>query len=184
MAYAVAMPDLWDEFKRERRAAHERILNLVADLDDGQLAWRPGPHAPSIGFHLWHTGRWADYDREIIGGGRQIWEERDLAAAWALAGAELGPTGTGTGMGDDQSEVLVLPAKATLLAYVKDAFAAHDAFLDQLTPAQLGQPTRPPGVNRGSIQRALFNHVAHDNRHLGMIEALRGLLGLRGTATA
>ena len=26
-------------------------------------------------------------------------------------------------------------------------------------------------------------HLVHDNRHLGEIECLRGLLGLRGTAT-
>jgi hypothetical protein len=30
----------------------------------------------------------------------------------------------------------------------------------------------------------LMFHVTHANRHLGMIEALRGVLDLRGTATA
>src|SRR6266545_1922876 len=100
------MLDLLSALQHERRQAHQRLLALIADLSDEQLQWRPGPHAPGIGFHIWHAARWADYDRDILGGGEQLWHSRGLAAAWGLEAMGLGQTGTGTGMGDDASEGL------------------------------------------------------------------------------
>jgi len=178
------MSDLLDDVKQERRQAHLRLLALVADVTDEQLRWRPGPHAPGIGFHLWHTARWADYDRQIIGGGEQIWHTQELAVRWGLEAPSLGQTGTGTGMGDEASELLVLPEKGILVSYAEEAFAAFDSFVDGLTLDALAAPTRPPDRQQRPVQNALLTHLAHDNRHLGMIEALRGLLGLSGTATA
>jgi hypothetical protein len=177
------VPELLDELLEERRKAHQRLLASVADLTDEQLRWRPGPHAPAIGFHLFHVARWADYDREIVGGGAQTWIEQGLAARWGLEAATLGETGTGMGMGDEASERLVLPSKEDLTWYAEGAFTGFDAFARSLTPGDLSQMTRPPDSVRRSVQTALFTHLAHDNRHLGMIEALRGLLGLQGTAT-
>ena len=43
-----------------QQKTHQRLLEIVDDLSEPQLIWRPGPHAPSIGFHLWHMARWAD----------------------------------------------------------------------------------------------------------------------------
>jgi hypothetical protein len=34
-----------------------------------------------------------------------------------------------------------------------------------------------------TIGDVILNHLSHADRHLGMIEALRGVLGERGTAT-
>ena len=36
------------------------MLRAVDGLDDETFLARPGPKAPSIAFHLWHTARWAD----------------------------------------------------------------------------------------------------------------------------
>jgi hypothetical protein len=36
----------------------------------------------------------------------------------------------------------------------------------------------------GTVGSAIVVHLAHSNRHLGMIECLRGVQGLRGTATS
>ena len=177
------MADLFDGVRDERRQAHQRLLASVSGLTDEQLRWRPGPHAPAIGFHVFHTARWADYDRQIIGGGAQIWHDRDLASRWDLEAADLGQTSTGMGMGDEASERLILPAKAVLVAYAEEAFTAFDSFVGALSPDQLLDLTRPPDAQRRSVQNVLMTHLAHDNRHLGMIEALRGLLGLQGSAT-
>lgn len=174
------MAELLAEFLEERRKAHQRLLASVADLTDEQLRWRPGPHAPGIGFHLFHVARWADYDRQLVGGGEQIWSERNLAARWGLETAGLGDTGTGMGMGDEASERLALPGREALSSYAEEAFGALDSFSGGLTLDQLAEMTRPP---ESSVQTILFTHLAHDNRHLGMIEALRGLLGLKGSAT-
>ncbi len=40
-----------------------------------------------------------------------------------------------------------------------------------------------PGVET-TVAGDLGFHLSHANRHLGMIEALRGVLGIKGTATA
>jgi hypothetical protein len=34
-----------------------------------------------------------------------------------------------------------------------------------------------------SVGQAVMTNLEHDNRHLGMIESMRGMLGLRGSAT-
>jgi len=127
------MPDLLAEIKHERRQAHERLLALVSDLTDEQLRSRSRPHAPAIGFHLFHAARWADHDRQIIGGGAQIWQARNLAAAWELESTDLGATGTGMGMGDEASERLILPAGGVLISYASDSFAAFDDFIETLS---------------------------------------------------
>lgn len=172
---------LLDRLRRERRWTHERVLALAADLTDGQLRWRAGPHAPSIGFHLWHLARWADYDAYQLSGRAQVWEARGLASAWGFP-AGLGQFSTGTEMGDEAAQDLALPAKATLLDYARAAFTALGEALDALPAGDLLQPIRPP-QNEDRKLEVVFAYVTHDNRHLGMIEALRGLLDRPGTAT-
>jgi hypothetical protein len=90
---------LLEQLRVERRDAHQRLLGLVADLTDDQLRWRPGPHAPSIGFHLWHVARWEDYDRSVIDATSQLWQAHDLARAWGFPSTGLGDADTGTEMG-------------------------------------------------------------------------------------
>ena len=163
------MQELFTEFKQERRQTHQRVLALAADLTDDQLRWRPDLHAPGIGFHIWHLARWADHDRQIIGGGDQIWRTQKLAARWGLEGADLGPVATGMGMGDEAAERLVLPEKAVLIAYAQEAFDALDGFVDPLTLEQFSAPTRPPDDRQRPVRNVLLTHLVHDNRRLGMI---------------
>ena len=183
LADNAVMPDLLSALVEQRRLGHERLLGAVHDLTDEQLRWRPGPHAPAIGFHLFHVSRWADRDRSIIGGGEEIWAEKKLASSWELQSADLGDTGTGMGIGDEASEQLVLPPQEQLVAYAEEVFSALDAFIATVNAERLSQMTRPPDLERRTVQESIFGHLAHDNRHLGMIEALRGVLGLRGSAT-
>src|SRR5207342_1170882 len=94
------------------RFIHEAFLDAVGDLDEGSFHARPGAKAPSIAFHLWHTARWADAFQGRFGsfapqlarfaGREQIWDARDLAAAWGL-GDVLGEQATGMGLDDDAS---------------------------------------------------------------------------------
>jgi hypothetical protein len=39
---------------------HHTLTNLVRPLDDATIGATAGPTTPSIGFHVWHSGRWAD----------------------------------------------------------------------------------------------------------------------------
>ena len=172
---------LLERLHAERREAHRSILSLVSDLTDEQIRYRPAAHAPSIGFHLWHLARWADYDSYQISHEPQIWESQALAEAWGFP-TGLGQFNTGTEMGDEASERLDLPDKPALLDYAESAFATLGNALDPLTLDDLVLPVDPPRNNDRRFD-VLFEYPTHDNRHLGMIEALLGLLDRGGTAT-
>jgi hypothetical protein len=97
--------------------------------------------------------------------------------------AGLGEAETGTEMGDEVSERLSWPDKAALLGYAHEAFAARQGAIRGLVPESLLQAIHSPHISDNSKLDLLLTHLSHDNRHLGMIEAMRGFLGLRGTAT-
>jgi DinB superfamily len=174
---------LASRLQQERRECHRRVLALLDDLTEEQIQWRPGPHAPATGFHAWHLGRWADHDANLIDGRPQVWKVRDLAAAWGIRAAPLGEDDTGTEMADDASEAIIWPDKASLVAYVRTAFESLDGAIGDLTAESLSRPVQNPQTDGQTIMDSLFAYQTHDNRHLGMIEAIRGFLGLRGTAT-
>jgi DinB superfamily len=138
---------------------------------------------PAIGFHLWHLARWADYDTELIDGRTQVWHLRGLASEWGMQTIRLGKADTGTEMGDEATEQMSWPDKSDLLEYARAAFQARDNAIQGLPPESLLRAIHSPHISDNSILDLLFTHLAHDNRHLGMIESVRGFLGLPGTAT-
>ena len=165
--------------------AHEQTLRLVDDLSNEQLTWRAGPAAPSIGFHLWHIARWADFlQGVIIGPGTQVWEVDKVVQQWGFAKGDLGFAETGMGMDDDAFASLPLPAKALLLDYVRRAFAGAEEAVASIDDEQLHQMYAGPRAEeyyRGEVSygNLILRSVRHENRHLGMIECLRGVQGVQ-----
>jgi len=169
------------------RSTHDRVLTSVKVLSEEQLRWQLNPSTPSIAFHVWHLARWADYIQEIINGfGSQLWEQEGLAARWGLGSVSLGFGETGLGLDDDASMKLPLPVNDTLLDYAERSFARANEALDSLDDSQFHQ-VRPDRYGtywkEHVLGSAMLNFLTHVNRHLGMIECLRGALGQRGTAT-
>lgn len=173
------------------RRTHQRVLALIDNLSDEQVAWRPRAGGHSIGFNLWHLARWADHLQAIIpsmtpelkrrlGEGRELWEVEGLAAAWGLTAASLGYAETGMLMDDDAATSLPLPGKAALLDYARRAFAAAQGAVAVVDDQQFVQRQ---AIDPDTVGAAVLAYLTHDNRHLGEIESLRGLQGLRGTAT-
>lgn len=169
--------------KKHRAEAHARLFSVLEDLDDEAFAWQPAPNLPSIAFHVWHLGRWADLDREAVGGGSQIWTGEGLARAWGLSASELGIAETGMGMGDDMTPALARLDRHRILDYARRALAALDEYVTGIAASDLASMSPSPSGGERAAGALLMSHFAHDNRHLGMIEALRGMQGLRGTAT-
>jgi hypothetical protein len=123
-AVADSVMDYIAEYYRSR---HELVLKVIDNLNEQQMMWRPNRTTPSIGFHVWHLARWADYLQEVITGtGVQIWEQEKLAAQWGFADSNLGFAETGLGMEDDVVASLPLPRKEILLDYARRAFARAD----------------------------------------------------------
>ena len=190
------------ETVREHYLRHQRrLLAVVAPLDESQIRARGG-NATSIAFNLWHVARWADWLqctltssteglRTRLGARDEIWASEGLATRWGLAAATLGNAQTGMGMDEEMSAALPLPPKAELVAYAERAFAAVDAVLVSLDDALLDAPVivprdRAPWMSPATPRTVLhwiLIYLDHGARHLGMVETLRGIAGLRGTAT-
>ncbi|HET9722459.1 MAG TPA: DinB family protein [Actinomycetota bacterium] len=172
---------------------HTSFLEAVDALDDERFRARPGTKAPAIAFHLWHTARWADMlhgrlgelapDLERVTTRDQIWDARGLAQAWGL-GTELGKGASGMGLDDDASAALRLPDREEVASYAREAFTAAEEVLRSIADAELLLPTADFYDEGDWVVLDHFGwHLTHAARHLGMIEALKGILGLEGTVT-
>jgi uncharacterized damage-inducible protein DinB len=189
---------------------NSNLLKVTQDLADEQLCKRPGLTAPPIGWHLWHISRWADrfqasfpkrgdnYSGEPSNPNRDLWHIENLAAQWDLSPTTLGVLETGAGMEHDvAASIPKIIGKENLLNYGRRVFSASEQALGGLNLAELDDPRtsimeyeiigssirEAPGKETTHMADIMF-HITHANRHLGMIEALRGLLDMNGTATA
>ena len=140
------------------RRTHEAVVRIVEELTEDQMM---------IGSATSPT----------IGGIEQLVER------WSSAAFDLGGDATGMGMADEVSAVLRLPAKDALLDYARRAFEAANRAVEAADEEQLREDCKDLYGRQTSVGAAVLSHLAHVNRHLGMIEALRGVRGLHGTAT-
>jgi uncharacterized damage-inducible protein DinB len=173
--------------------AHERALKVVDDLTEEQLAKPVHPAVHSIGWQLWHTARWEDRFAEILlarlpelatkhGPARQLWNSESIGERWGLPVATMGYRDTGTSMEDAAAEQMRLPAKAEVVDYARRAFAYVDEVCGSLTDEMLLSEL-PGDPDHDSVGQNLMLYLEHVNRHLGMMEAMKGQLGLIGSVT-
>ena len=180
---------------RAYKVNHKLILGLAESLTDEQLLWKPAGYNNSIAFNLWHIARWSDnLIAEILkefpqlgldlGQAAEIWEQESLAEKWGLPPV-LYPGGTG--LSDEAAEGLVFPAKEELLAYVRKTFGRTEQFIEQFDARYPGSGSiSDEELHRTitDIRWNLYYYLMHHCRHLGMMEALKGLLTGKGSAAA
>ena len=171
---------LLDLLRARERLVHERLLGVVADLGDERIGWRPAPTAHSIGSALWHCARVDDNVQSDLTGGPLLWEQGEYARRWRHPEA-----GAGTGWDDEQAASLPLPPPSELLDYVRSVFDAIDGWAARTSDAQLAETVRGHFAHGRETMKgdALIRSLDHNNRHLGEIEYIKGLLGFRGSAT-
>ena len=171
---------------------HQELTESVSKVLPELVQIRPASTAPSVGFHAWHVGRWVDRNAVTLAGwldstARQpdVWESKGLAERWGLTGVDLGDYGgTGAGLDDDASAALQLPGVAEIQAYLAAVFDSLESVLARIDDDRLlEQRVVDLYGDESTIGDTILNHLSHADRHLGMIEALRGVLGERGTAT-
>ena len=173
--------------------AHERTLKVVEDLTDEQFAKSLHPSVHSIGWQLWHIARWDDRFAEILlenlpalaerhGAARQVWTSHSIGEQWGLPVGTLGLRDTGTDMGDVAADQVSLPGKAEVVDYARRAFAFADEVTGSLTDSLLLMES-PRDPDHESVGQNLMYWLDHVNRHLGMMEAMKGQQGLSGSAT-
>ena len=94
-----------------------------------------------------------------------------------LAGS-LGIEATGSGLDDEASAALPLPAKGEVVGYASDAFDAAEEALSAIRDDELLLPSADFDNKGGWVLLHQFGwHLIHGSRHLGMIEALKGRAG-------
>ena len=175
---------------------YEAMLKVTEDLTEEQFTCRPGQleTAPSIGFHLWHIARWADrlqarlpgMTAELgkrLGTRQEVWETEGLTRSWKFDPEAMGFGETGMGMDDDVSASLPLPSKDVVLDYARRVFAGASQVVDAVDDQQFKEKCIDLYGRESSVGRVVIGTLTHCARHLGMIEALRGVEGLRGTAS-
>ena len=176
------------------RDVHKVVLNLIEDLNDEQLNWKPEGYSTSIGFHLWHLARESDYLKAALlrhnaqfvpefGDGKEIWDRENLAKAWGF------PEGlhetVGTGLSDEVAATLPIPKKDELLVYLQNSYEAIECFIEMLDTKYPNFETVDEELKKKieMIRLNLLVFLSHDCRHLGMMECLKGLQTGFGSAT-
>jgi hypothetical protein len=164
--------------------AYRLVQEVVADLSEEGLRWQPNPTTPSIRFHLFHIARWGDdLQQEVTGADRQLWHAEGIAEGWGFDPAMLGVGESGEMLDDETAMALPLPDRDVLVAYCDRVFAAADQALASVADADMRRAVTNSNGDPTSLRASIAGQLSHTARHLGMIECLRGIQGLRGTAT-
>lgn len=176
------MPEsLLESIIADYRRALDLLLTVVKDLSDDQFFDQISPTANSIAFDLWHIARYIDQTQNFISSSDEVWRSNDLATRWGWDSTTLGLYENGTGMADEVASALQWPNRSEVIEYVTLTFDAGRKAVGTVRDKAFSSPVPSwPGQTIGSI---VMNDLQHSYRHLGMIEALRGVMGMQGTAT-
>ncbi len=161
---------------------------LTEDLTPEQLRWQPEDHDTSILFAVWHTYRAADeLGHGLAMGGRPSvyasggWDTR-------LTVAETGRSPFGNGLNREQIGNLSLDV-GELCSYATAVGDSLIAYLESTPPETLAEEVDIAffrGIYEGGVDRMsrletiLFFAVGHTAEHLGEVQMVRGLMGLKG----
>lgn len=182
---------------------HGWLVRAGEGISEGEFVHVFSPQAPPIGWHLWHMARFADRLQAKLGEvtegekSAEIWYRDELSKRWEISPDLLGvyETGMGQAHGDAQ-ETIRQVGQAAIMEYAKAAFGACDAVIDRLTEADFDKTfhglydySYDPATGKvwtvepkaSLVADDLVFHATHGSRHMGMMEALRGLLGSSGT---
>ena len=159
---------------------------LVQGLTPEKLRWQPEGHDTSIIFAIWHAYRGAD---ELIHG--MVMKRPSVFAAqdWAarLPIERVGVTPFGNGATREQIGNIDLNIDE-LLAYAKAVGESINDYLASLPDDQAVEELALPfftgvypGVDRLSrVEAIAFFAIGHTSEHLGEVQFVKGLLGLKG----
>ena len=165
-----------------RSGLHEinsEYRNAIADLSLEQLHWRANDRGCPIAFILWHYYRTQDNVIQFVLQRKPtVWLEKGWDKRFGLD-----RIAQGTGMSMEDAQALRIDSKEDFLAYMDGVAQATDAFLAGLDDEALERTTTVKPVGEMPIRDAIGNMcLNHGFTHLGEIQHLRGLQGLRGMA--
>lgn len=159
---------------------------LVRDLTPEQLRWQPDGHDTTIIFALWHAYRSCD---ELVHGVVMSRPSVFASGGWAarLPVAETGVTGFGNGLTREQIAAIDLGLD-DVLAYASAVGESINAYLASISDDEAAEMVALPfftgvypEVDRMSrLETVAFFAIGHVSEHLGEVQMLKGMLGMRG----
>jgi hypothetical protein len=159
---------------------------LLQGLTPEQLAWQPEAHDTTIAFATWHAYRAADELIHAMVMGRP---SVHTSQAWAdrLPVDKVGATPFGNGGSRAQIAAIRLDP-AELCAYAKAVGASIVSYLDDLSEDDAAALVQLPffaGVYPGmealsKVETIAFFAIGHTSEHLGEVQMLKGMMGLKG----
>ena len=170
------------------RLTHERLLTVSQNLSTEQFSWSAGPSLHSVAWQLWHSARWDDFFAAHLQAdfGRdprtEVWLREGLGRRWSFASGSIGRRDAGTGMDDASAEEMRFPEQASVVDYSRLAFDFAISAISAIPDHELTIVAKDDPDGDTYLDNILI-YYEHLNRHLGMIEAIRGLQGLSGSAT-
>ncbi len=175
-----------DLFRRQLHFWHWYPRLLTEDLTEDQLHWQPETNPNHITFAIWHAYRSED---EIIHNLLIKQPSVFMRGGWAprLPVAEPGNPPFGTGLSREQIARVRLPLDE-LLAYAEAVGEAMQEYADSLSdedaavevPLPFFTPVYPMIDRLTRAEVLSFFCLGHTAEHLGEVQYIKGLLGLKG----
>ncbi len=165
--------------KAELRRLHAMLDAATKDLTPEQWHTVPGgnPAANHIAFEMWHYARTEDNIVRFILQNRRptVWMEGGWAERLGLpAGAQ------GTGMTAADAQAMRIDDIDAFRQYVRDVYASTDEWLANPDESTFSAPVQVKPLGEMPAIRALGQVcMTHGFTHLGEIELMRTLMGLR-----
>lgn len=162
--------------RQQLRELQSLYDQAVADLDDGQLNWRPEmPAGLSPAFSLWHYVRTVDnVVRFVLQRRPTVW----MGEGWDQRFG-LDSKAQGTGWSHEQAAALRIAPAGDWRRYQSQVWQATEEYLSGLTEEELGRVVKVVPLGELPVERVLLEVcLIHGNRHLGEVACLRGQMGL------
>jgi hypothetical protein len=158
---------------------HNDYDQSIADLSEEQMQWTANEKGLPVSFILWHYVRTEDnIINFVLQGKPTVWLEGGWNERFGLHKAAQG-----TGMSHEDARALTIAPKEAWLEYQRAVWAATDAFMATLTDETLAEMTAVKPLGEMPKESAIgMMCLTHGFTHLGEIQHLRGLMGLKGMA--
>lgn len=156
---------------------HGSYDEAIADLSPEQVHWRATDTGLPISFILWHYVRTEDNIIQFV--------LQQKPTVWIEEGwydkLSLPRTAQGTGMSLEDAQGLQIASLDDWRAYQGAVWRATDAFLGEADDSLLQQTTTVKPLGEMPVQNAIgMMCLTHGFTHLGEIQHVRGLMGLKG----
>lgn len=173
------MPTAVDFIHDSIQQQHEAWYKALGDLTPDQLHFRPDGQGNHIGFIAWHYVRTEDNIVQFVLQNRKptVWMDGGFDQKFSLP-----RTAQGTGMPAAEAGQLHLPAIDQWLMYQRGVWQATETWLDSLSELDLQRLVNFKPFGEVTVMTALrIPIVNHGFMHIGQVQHLRQLQGLRGS---